>query len=770
MMSTDEVVDIGETPIGQQRRRMWLRVGVPVGGVALVIIAILAIAVYSYRANRAGVLRLSDDLLAVLQERIAQQVSSYVNPATRAAQLTHDMAEQNTIADPDAALAAFASSALRQIPQIDALYVGDAAGNFMMVQRGAAGGTDTKLIRNAPGARVVEWIRHDADGRTTGREQDPKDDFDPRTRGWFQGALKTGDVFWTNVYVFFTRHAPGVTAAVFYRSPDGAERVFGVDITLKALSDFLATLKIGITGRAVIIDDTGHLIAAPDASRMLIEHGGQLVTARLDQIGDPVLAAAYDRFRVEGYGRRIIMTDGEPIVSIVSRLPATGRDWSLLIVVPEKDFTGFVANNGRRTLELSLVVIVLAAALATLLVRQGLRADRAARLLLDRGKAIERQSVAFASLARQGDLFDRTQEAPMQALTAVLADLGAARRASIWRLLDNRRLLHCEDAYERGSSGHVAGLQFTRAELPHFFGALETGDEIVIADAANDQRTAELHRVLMHPFDSRGLQVVPVRGSDGVEGAIVLEDATQIADAHDFVVLVGNMLAIRLRGGAEAPVARQATVADTMAVSAGERSFASDLALRGVDAATMTDNVFPSVAVMVIKFSDAAAMAARDSSDASLLADRLAAALQDIAATHDIPYMKLVGHDVVAAAGCAPNDTTAVLRIADAAVATRERCLELFEAVGHPPSLRIGVDCGIAIGSQVGRQPRLFNLWGGAVRTADMMAASSTGTGAIQVTEAAYHRLREHFLFRPRGSFYLPHIGTAQTFVLGSRR
>jgi class 3 adenylate cyclase len=749
---------------------MWLRNGVPVIGVALVIIAILAIAVYSYRANRAGVLLLSDNLLTVLQARIAQQVSAYVSPATRAAQLAHDMAGQNTIADPQAALAAFASSALRQIPQIDALYVGDAAGDFMMVQRGAAGGTDTKLIQNTPGARVVEWIRHDADGRTTGHEQDPKDDFDPRTRGWYQGALKTGDVFWTNVYVFFTRHAPGVTAAVFYRTPDGADRVFGVDITLKALSDFLATLKIGNTGRAVIIDDTGHLIATADPSRMLIEHDGQLVTARLDQIGDPELAAAYDRFRVEGYGRRVIIANGERIVSFVSRLPAAGRDWSLLMVVPEKDFTGFVATNGRRTLELSIVVIVLAAVLAVLLVRQGLRADRAARLLLDRGKAIERQSVAFAGLARQGDLFDQTQEAPMQALTAALADLGAARRVSVWRLLDNRRLLHCEDAYERGSNGHVAGLQFTRAELPHFFGALETGDEIIIADAANDQRTAELHRVLMRPFDSRSLQVVPVCGSEGVEGAIVLEDAAQLADARDFVLLVRNMLAIRMRSGAEAPVGHQAAVADTAAVSAGERSFASDLAFAGLDAIAMSDNVFPSVAVMVIKFSDAAAMAARDSGDASLLADRLAAALQDIAATHDIPYMKLVGHDVVAAAGYAPDDTAAVLRIADAAVATRERCLELFEAAGHPPSLRIGIDCGIAVGSEVGRQPRLFNLWGHAVHTADMMAASSTGTGAIQVTEAAYHRLRSHFLFRLRGSFYLPHIGTAQTFVLGSRR
>jgi class 3 adenylate cyclase len=210
--------------------------------------------------------------------------------------------------------------------------------------------------------------------------------------------------------------------------------------------------------------------------------------------------------------------------------------------------------------------------------------------------------------------------------------------------------------------------------------------------------------------------------------------------------------------------------ADVTPVSAGERNFDAELILRGLNPATTSADVFPTVAVMVIKFSDAAAMAARCSDDASVLADRVAAALQDIAAAHDIPYMKLVGHDVVAAAGCAPNDTTAILRIADAAVAARERCLELFEAAGHPPSLRIGIDFGIVIGSQVGREPRLFNLWGEAVRTADMMAASSAGPGAIQVSEAAYHRLRQHFLFRPRGTFHLPHVGTAQTFVLGSRR
>jgi class 3 adenylate cyclase len=769
-MSTDDVVDISGTPVNERRRRIWSRIGVPVCGVALVIIAILAIALYSNRANRAGVLLLSDNLLTVLQERIAQQVAAYVNPATRAAELARDMASRTTVADPHAALEAFATSALGQIPQIDALYTGDADGNFMMVQRGVTGGIDTKLIRNAPGARMVEWFRHDADGHQTEHELDPNDDYDPRTRGWYQGAMQSGGVFWTSVYVFFTRRAPGVTAAVLYKSPDGVVRVFGVDITLKALSDFLSSLKIGTSGRAAVIDETGHLIAAPDASRILREHDGLLTTVRLDQYNDPALAAAYDRFRVEGYGRRIITVDGKSIVSIVSHLPAEGRDWSLVMVVPESDFTGFVASDSRRTLALSLIVIVLAAAMAALLVRQGLRADNTARLLLDRGKAMERQGAAFATLAQQADLFDRSQDAPMQAVTAMLADVAAARRASIWRLLDNRRLLHCEDACERGASAHVAGLELTRTELPNFFRALESGEAIEVADAANDRRTAELHRVLMHPFGSRALLVVPVRDVDGVEGAIALEDATQLADAHDFVLLVANMLAIRMRNSAAAPLDRQVVAAETTLVSAGERNFASELILRGLDPDTLSADVFPSVAVMVIKFNDAAAMAASDPTDASVLADRIAAALQDIAAAHDIPYMKLVGHDVVAAAGCAPNDTTAILRIADAAVAARERCLELFETVGHPPSLRIGIDFGIAIGSQVGRHPRLFNLWGEAVRTADMMAASSAGPGAIQVSEAAYHRLRQHFLFRPRGSFHLPRVGTAQTFVLGSRR
>jgi class 3 adenylate cyclase len=180
--------------------------------------------------------------------------------------------------------------------------------------------------------------------------------------------------------------------------------------------------------------------------------------------------------------------------------------------------------------------------------------------------------------------------------------------------------------------------------------------------------------------------------------------------------------------------------------------------------------LFPSMAVMSIKFSDAAVLAAHAPDGNTMLADRIAAALQKIAAAHHIPYVKLVGHDIVAAAGFTAADTTSLLRIADASIEARERCLELFEAGGHAPSFRIGIAYGRAVGGHVGQEPRLFNLWGDAVRLAELMAETGTGPGTIQVSEGAHAKLRSEFLFRPRGSFYLPHLGATQTFVLGSRQ
>ena len=80
MSASDQVIDPEIDPLDarRQRRRAWLRVGLPVLGVALMIASILAIAVFADRANRAGVLALSDELLDALANRISEQVSAYL--------------------------------------------------------------------------------------------------------------------------------------------------------------------------------------------------------------------------------------------------------------------------------------------------------------------------------------------------------------------------------------------------------------------------------------------------------------------------------------------------------------------------------------------------------------------------------------------------------------------------------------------------------------------------------------------------------------------
>ena len=477
-----------------------------------------------------------------------------------------------------------------------------------------------------------------------------------------------------------------------------------------------------------------------------------------------------DRFRIEGTGHRAIEVDGQTFISAVTPITGAGRDWLTLIVVPEKEFVGFVASNNRRALWMSLAIVAVAASLASLLVRQGLRADRNARALIERQSAITRQSNAFASLASDASLFDPASALPSRTLNETLAEVADARRASIWRLADGGRILRCEDSFDRETMGHSDGLELHHDELPGLFTNLLASEEIEVADAARDRRTAELSRVLS-AFGTKALLSVPVRRDDQVVGAIWLEDAPATAGNRDFVRAVANMIAVRVTGFSAAPAMHELGAAPSKPAAAPQRAphnFAADLRPAVIDPSALHAEIYSAVAVMVLRFTDATAMAARLSDVPRCISDEIACGLQQIATDSGVPYLKLAGHDIIAAAGFEPAEQAAATLIADMALAVRDRCIAVFDENDRAHDFQIGVDCSVAIGGAVGREPRIFNLWGDAVRVAGTMAASAL-PGTVQATEAAYRRLRQDFLFRPRGSFYLPNVGESQTFVLAGR-
>jgi hypothetical protein len=228
------------------------------------IAVILIISVKTSQANRRGTLGLADEVLAANDAQIAIEVAGYFAVPLRALEEGIEIARR----EPDrevcrAQVEKFAIDAMNHVPQIADFILGDATGDFVMVRRNDGGGIDIKLIDNTPGARKVEWIRGDAAGEEIGRDQDPNDTFDPRTRPWYTGALATNGVYWTDVYVFFTAKEPGITASTKYRTREGHDFVVGVDIALANLSRFLAGIKIGDGGRAIIVDNKGRVIAHP---------------------------------------------------------------------------------------------------------------------------------------------------------------------------------------------------------------------------------------------------------------------------------------------------------------------------------------------------------------------------------------------------------------------------------------------------------------------------------------------------------------------------
>ncbi len=776
-MPIDEIVDISRTRL-RQRRQIVLRIGVPVIAVALVILSILGLSLYSYESNRAGALVLSRALLDGLQTRISREVSLYLTPATQAALIARDMVARHAVGDGESALQGFAASMLNQVPQLQGFYAADGLGDFIMVSRDAAGGTATKLILNAPGSRQVSSVRLDAAGQILDHALAPGDDFDPRTRSWYTGALATDGVFWSQPYIFYTTRAPGITAAIRLLQSGSTERVFGVDITLKALSGFLGGLRIGKSGRAAIVTREGTVIAAGGLVQTAAP-GRDPAQVGLASLQDPALTAAFDRFRVDGFGDRSIPVGRRRFVTIAARLPAAGQDWVLLIAAPESDFTAFAQDNTRQHLLLSLITIGLTSAMGVLLVRQNWRTDRVGRLLGQQRERGTRESEALSALAARPGLFDPAHPAP--SLTESLAEMCAATRAGIWRLGGSGRVLSCDDQFDARQNDHVEGLELSRSELPAFFEALDGGEPIEVADAGADARTAALHRLMMRPFGSRAVSVLPIRGPAGVTGAVLLEDAADAARARNFARVVAGIAGLRiagLRSGGSEPAQREADAVEAggaggapAPLAEGMQPYSSVLAPSDAPPPGLAAQYFPQVAVMIVRFDDAIGLGRADASGIATVADALAQALQSIAGQYALPYMKLTGHHLVAAAGCTPTpDGGAAIRLADAALAARERCLTLLAQSDLGPVFHIGIDVGSALGAVLGEQPRLFNLWGDAVRTAELMAQSAPEAGTIQVSEGAYAPLRPSFLFRPRGRFYLPGAGTARTFILAGRR
>ena len=790
-------------------RRRRIRVGLPIAVVVVMLLALIGIAVYDYKTMRADALALSQGVIVNLESRIETQIEAYLKPIPGIIRLSRDLLAGDLASGiPGAKAETLGIGMLNNAPQLTALFVGDDSGEFLMVRRYAEDGRnalETKLIRHAPGRAdqlEIELTRRNPDGAVISTEALAWDQYDPRQRPWYKGATEQRGLYWTNIYPFFTDRAAGITAALPLLDDDGKVRaVVGADVTLDSISRFLDTLTVGKTGLALIIDDQGQLIAHPKAELIREGADGKLRLTQIGDLSDPVVHRAFDRYRVQGHGRRDFDLDGRRYISSVTSLNhLLQRDWSVLLVVPEDDFVGFVVDNVSKTLGMGLSVIALAALLASLLIRQGLRADRDALRILERQAQLDAQGKAFGQLAAvQSSLFDTHNPQASAALTEAVRHATQVRRISLWVLNATADALVCIDCFDRDTGGHTQGTRLSKANHADLFAALNACESLDPVDASGDPRLTPLHHQYLAPLGCRALLAMPICVAGRASGALWLEDDGTRREWPGHVVsfarAVANLLAIRQASfgasakpspdidlDADSPrpapptrprVAKLSTpYGDDFDTSLGRRraaAFNARLATRADGEGGPRAEMLDSLAVMSLRLTDAAALAEPADSDAKeTTVAFLLRELQLAAGRHEIGYLKFLSDQMIASIDPNEDPDRGLQQIVEFAMDAKTICETVLSRHHAPYAFRIGIDLGPAIGSLVGHEHRSFAFWGEAVRMAGSMADTAL-PGTIQVTESVYQRLKAHYLFQLRGHHYLAGLGELSTYLLGSR-
>jgi class 3 adenylate cyclase len=458
------------------------------------------------------------------------------------------------------------------------------------------------------------------------------------------------------------------------------------------------------------------------------------------------------------------------------------------------------------------IIVIITGMLAVLLVHQGLRADRNARLVLERKQEIETQSRAFSELASKTALWDPDDIKSLEELTEIVSATMAVRRASAWGYYPDENILKCEDSYDQGTNGHTRGTVLNLDDYPELLQDLIKGDGIIIADSADDPRTSELHRVYLGPLGCTSLLAMPVMPGGRLVGAIWFEHEETLrawkSEDISFARAIAGMLALRLTATGEPDEAADQNKNGEMAGDLKDRtsapksgsaissvdktdsnetagpkqaiehpkgdgqkiSFTERLLKRGLAQNSIKADVYDNVTVLALRFTDPLALAEYfgGGDNPTTAVDHLICHFEDLFDAHGIDYWKIIGEKIVCAAGMQDHSNDPVNAIADLALSFQDTCSHLFADLDKPMEFKIGIDTGGVIGSPVGRRRKSYNIWGEAVSTAAMMADNGV-TGCIQVSETTYRRLQQTYLFSVRGRYYLPNIGEISTYLLTGR-
>ncbi len=316
---------------------------------------------------------ISDQQMETVAREVQRELYGVLHPAEQSTALAVKLIESNTIdLDSTAEMEDFSLELLKTITNAAMVYWGDTQGNFIISRREPDNTISSEIINRSSKPPTDNYIYRDSTGKIIKIVPQAKITYDPRTRPWYIDAINKKSFIWSKAYVFFSGAGKtlGVTAAQPVIKNNILRGVVGIDMKLESLSEFLKGQKLGKTGVAYIINQSGNLIAHPGLVNIQQQNDkdGQLNHIRELPSWQ---AKAFDVFQKTGNQKFVFQDNKLSYLASIKNVPGfKDKQWRIVVVVPEDDFVGELKHANITTIQICAIILIFGILLITLYSRQ----------------------------------------------------------------------------------------------------------------------------------------------------------------------------------------------------------------------------------------------------------------------------------------------------------------------------------------------------------------------------------------------------------------
>lgn len=354
--------------------RIPLRLVLIVPFILQILAAVSLTAWLSIYNGQAAIHSLAEQLQAEVTARIAQNLNEYLAIPKVVNQSAVNILHPDAIAPTnDSAISRYFWQQIKSIKLINTLQFATEGEKYIGAGRTQEGNVVLKIADPITTNSEFRTYATNARGRPA-EKLATRPNYNPRSRSWYQAAIRVNQPVWSPVYVMFSHRRLGITLSQpLYAETGGLLGVVGTDILLEDISRFLKNLKIGKTGKTLIIDRHGNTVASSIREALFSERNGSTNRLKIRESTNAIVRATGDylynyfgdlaQIQKERRSQLSFLFEGKRYFFQITPISEEfGLDWLILVVVPEDDFLGQIHANTRMTVALCVLAFLVAIA------------------------------------------------------------------------------------------------------------------------------------------------------------------------------------------------------------------------------------------------------------------------------------------------------------------------------------------------------------------------------------------------------------------------